>query len=315
MNNLILDLRDNPGGLLTEAIKISNEFLPEGKMIVYTEGRTMKREEFRSDGRGTYKDMPLVVLMNENSASASEVFSGAMQDNDRAIIVGRRSFGKGLVQKQINFSDGSMINLTVARYYSPSGRCIQKPYVDGNDKNYVEDILQRYKHGEFFNQDSIKHDGKKYKTSIGRIVYGGGGITPDIFIAQDTSNVTSYYKEAAMSGLILQYTFTYTDTNRSKLKQYLNMNDLLEHIKRLGLVDKFAEYADKHGLKRRNILIRKSYNLLEQYLYSRIIYNMLNEEEWIKYLNLNDPMVAKALEVIKNKATFPVAPAANKKTK
>ncbi|MBR5929718.1 MAG: S41 family peptidase, partial [Prevotella sp.] len=215
-SNLIIDLRDNTGGYLQSAVQIINEFLPNNKLIVYTQGRKSPRQEYKSNGKGSYQKIPLIVLINESSASASEIFAGAMQDNDRATIIGRRSFGKGLVQQQIGFPDGSMIRLTIARYYTPSGRCIQKPYSPG-DKNYEEDLLERYEHGEFFSQDSIKHTGPAYHTSIGREVFGGGGITPDIFVPEDTLGITSYYKQASMSGLILQFAFTYTDDNRLKL--------------------------------------------------------------------------------------------------
>ena len=196
--NLVIDLRDNTGGYLMSAVQIVNEFLPKNKLIVYTEGRKSPRQDYRSDGRGSYQKIPLIVLINEASASASEIFAGAIQDNDRGTVIGRRSFGKGLVQKQLDFPDGSMIRLTIARYYSPSGRCIQKPYTPG-ESNYEEDLLVRYQHGEFFSQDSIKHTGPAYHTGIGRTVYGGGGITPDIFVPEDTTNITSYYKQASMS--------------------------------------------------------------------------------------------------------------------
>ena len=205
--SLVIDLRGNTGGYLGSAVQMANEFLPKGRLIVYTEGRKSPRQEYRSDGRGSYQQLPLVVLIDEGSASASEIFAGAIQDNDRGTIIGRRSFGKGLVQQPVTLHDGSMIRLTIARYYSPSGRCIQKPYTSGADKNYEEDILTRYQHGEFFSQDSIKHEGPEYHTKNGRVVYGGGGITPDIFVGEDTLGVTSYYKEASMSGLILQFAY------------------------------------------------------------------------------------------------------------
>ena len=308
--NLVIDLRDNTGGLLTSAIQIANEFLPKNKLIVYTEGRKSPKQEFASDGHGSYQKLPLVVLINEVSASASEIFAGAMQDNDRATIIGRRSFGKGLVQQQIGFPDGSIIRLTIARYYTPSGRCIQKPYSTGDDKNYEQDLITRYQHGEFFSQDSIKHHGPAYHTGIGRVVYGGGGITPDIFVAEDTLGMTSYYKEASMSGLILQYAFTYTDDNRPKLNTYKEMMELASYLAKQNLVDKFATYADKHGLKRRNLMIKKSHKLLERYINSRIIYNMLDESAWNEYINLGDPTIEAALKVFRNNAAFPKKPGA-----
>lgn len=303
-NNLIIDLRDNTGGYLQSAVQIINEFLPNNKLIVYTQGRKSPRQEYKSNGKGSYQKIPLIVLINESSASASEIFAGAMQDNDRATIIGRRSFGKGLVQQQIGFPDGSMIRLTVARYYTPSGRCIQKPYSPG-DKNYEEDLLERYEHGEFFSQDSIKHTGPAYHTSIGREVFGGGGITPDIFVPEDTLGITSYYKQASMSGLILQFAFTYTDDNRLKLNNFTEMMALSDYLVKQNTVDKFATYADNRGLKRRNLMIQKSHHLLQRYINSRIIYNIMDEDAWVQYLNLDDPVIRAAQKVFKDKAAFP----------
>ena len=308
VRNLIIDLRDNVGGYMASAIQIADEFLPKNRRIVYTEGRKQPRQDFMSTGRGSYQDIPLVVLINEGSASASEIFAGAIQDNDRGTVIGRRSFGKGLVQQQIEFPDGSMIRLTVARYFTPSGRCIQKHYTDGKDKEYEEDLLIRYQHGEFFSEDSIKHTGPAYHTRIGRTVYGGGGITPDIFVPEDTIGITSYYKEAAMSGLILQFAFDYTDENRDKMKSLTTTQQLLPYLKRQGLVEKFADYAEKHGLQRRNLLIQKSHTLLERYIYSRIIYNMLDEQAWMEYLNIDDPAILQSLDVFRRGASFPQLP-------
>lgn len=307
--NLVIDLRDNTGGYMNSAIQMANEFLPKNKLIVYTIGRKSPRQDFPSDGHGSYQKIPLVVLINEGSASASEIFAGAMQDNDRATIIGRRSFGKGLVQQQLSFPDGSMIRLTIARYYTPSGRCIQKPFTAGDNKDYEEDLLTRYQHGEFFSQDSIKHHGPAYHTSIGRTVYGGGGITPDIFVAEDTLGMTSYYKQAAMSGLILQYAFTYTDNNRLKLNTYKDMMSLSKYLVSQNTVEQFAAYADHNGLKRRNLMIRKSHKLLERFINSRIIYNMLDDEAWTEYINADDPTIAKALSVFRENAAFPKKPA------
>lgn len=311
--NLVIDLRDNTGGYLNSAVQMANEFLPKNRLIVYTEGRRSPRQNFKSDGRGSYQNIPLVVLINEASASASEIFAGAMQDNDRATIIGRRSFGKGLVQKQMDFPDGSMIRLTVARYYTPSGRCIQKPYVSGDNQDYEEDLIVRYQHGEFFSQDSIKHTGPAYHTVIGRTVYGGGGITPDIFIPEDTVDYTSYFKEAAMSGLILQFAFKYTDKYRPKLSSFETMPELSAYLDKQNTVDKFASYADKNGLRRRNLLIKKSHHLLERFINSRIIYNIMDEEDWIEYLNLDDNVIKAALDVFKNNAAFPKKPNAKQK--
>ncbi|MGN0069150.1 MAG: S41 family peptidase [Prevotella sp.] len=306
--NLVVDLRDNTGGYFPTAVQMANEFLPKNKLIVYTQGRKSPRQDYRSDGHGSYQNIPLVVLINEGSASASEIFAGAMQDNDRATIIGRRSFGKGLVQQQIGFPDRSMIRLTIARYYTPSGRCIQKPYVMGDHVGYEQDLLDRYEHGEFFSQDSIKHTGPEYHTTNGRTVYGGGGITPDIFVPEDTLNMTSYYKQASMSGLILQFAYTYTDDNRLKLNNFKEMMELSDYLVKENTVEKFAAYADKRGLKRRNLMIRKSHKLLERYINSRIIYNMLDEEAWMKYLNQDDPTIERALKVFRENAAFPSNP-------
>ena len=303
--NLVIDLRDNSGGYMGSAIQIANEFLPKNCMIVYTEGRKQARQEYISDGHGTYQSIPLVVLINEGSASASEILAGAIQDNDRGTVIGRRSFGKGLVQQPIGLRDGSQVRLTIARYYSPSGRCIQKPYTTGKDTDYEEDLLQRYTRGEYFTEDSIKHDGPEYHTRLGRTVYGGGGITPDLFIPEDTTGITSYYKEAAMRGLILQFAFEWTDENREKLKNFSTTNDLLAYLKRQNLLEKFAAYAEKNGLQRRNLMLQKSHLLFEKYIYSRIIYNMLDEGSWMEYLNSDDPVIRKTLDVFKNNAAFP----------
>ena len=307
--NLCIDLRDNSGGYLTAAVNMANEFLPDKKLIVYTQGRKSPRQEYISDGKGSYQNIPMVVLINEGSASSAEIFAGAMQDNDRATIIGRRSFGKGLVQQQIEFPDHSMIRLTIARYYTPSGRCIQKPYTLGDDKDYEQDLLTRYQHGEFFSQDSIKHTGPAYHTGLGRTVYGGGGITPDIFVPEDTLGMTSYFKEASMSGLILQFAFTYTDDNRLKLNNFKEMMELADYLDSQNMVEQFATYADKHGLKRRNLLIKKSHKLLDRVIDSRIIYNMLNEQAWTQYINMDDPVIKKTIEVFEHHEAFPKKPA------
>lgn len=305
----IIDLRANTGGYMGSAIQMVNEFLPKGKLIVYTEGRKAPREDYFSNGTGSSQQLPIIVLLDEGSASASEIFAGAIQDNDRGTVIGRRSFGKGLVQQPIEFSDGSAIRLTIARYYTPSGRCIQKPYKKGKDEQYEMDILTRYEHGEFFSEDSIKQDESHiYYTSLGRPVYGGGGIMPDIFVPQDTTGVTSYFSMAVNRGLTIQFAFQYTDQNRQKLQQYETADDLLKFLKKQHILEKFAQFAESKGLKRRNLLMYKSQKLFERNLYGNIIYNMLNMEEYIKYLNLSDQTVLKALEVLEDGKSFPEAP-------
>ena len=305
-SNLVIDLRGNTGGYLASAVKIANEFLPKNRLIVYTQGRRSPRQEYKSDGHGAYRRIPLVILIDEGSASASEILSGAIQDNDRGTIIGRRSFGKGLVQQPLSFADGSMIRLTIARYYTPSGRCIQKPYTSGSDRDYETDLMTRYQHGEYFSQDSIKHTGPAYHTLIEkRTVYGGGGITPDIFVPEDTLGMTSYYKEAAMTGLILQFAYAYTDDNRAKLSTYKDMKSLADYLQKLNTVELFVSYAEKNGLKRRNLLIQKSHKLLERYVNSRIIYNMMSEQAWTQYLNADDPVIKATLKLFKENKAFP----------
>ena len=306
---LIIDLRGNTGGYMEAAVRMVNEFLPEGKLIVYTEGRKYPRADEFANGTGSCQKMPIIVLIDEGSASASEIFTGAIQDNDRGMVVGRRSFGKGLVQQPIDFSDGSAIRLTIARYYTPSGRCIQRPYQNGKDRNYEMDWLTRYEHGEYFSKDSIKLDENlRYSTALGRPVYGGGGIMPDVFVPQDTTGVTSYLTEVLSKGLTIQFTFRSTDNNRDKLKKYEDEESLLNYLRRQGLVEQFIRYADSKGVKRRNILIQKSYKLLEKSIYGNIIYNMLGKEAYIQYLNQSDQTVKKAVELLESGEAFPKAP-------
>lgn len=306
---IIIDLRGNTGGYMGAAIQMINEFLPKGKLIVYTEGKNSPRENYSSNGTGSSQQLPIIVLLDEGSASASEIFAGAIQDNDRGTIIGRRSYGKGLVQQPIEFNDGSAIRLTIARYHTPSGRCIQKPYIKGNDMEYEMDILTRYEHGEFFSQDSIKQDESQiYYTSLGRPVYGGGGIMPDIFVPQDTTGVTSYFSMAIKRNLTVQFSFQYTDQNRQKLQKYDNADDLLKYLQKQNILEKFAKFAESKGLKRRNILMYKSKELFNRHLYGNIIYNMLNMEEYVKFLNQSDPTVLKALEVLEAEKSFPSAP-------
>jgi carboxyl-terminal processing protease len=309
---VVIDLRGNTGGYLEVAFQMVNEFLPKDKLIVFTEGRKFPRKDYFSNGTGSSQQTPIIVLLDEWSASASEIFAGAIQDNDRGTIIGRRSFGKGLVQQPIDFSDGSAIRLTIARYHTPSGRCIQKPYNKGKDENYELDILTRYEHGEFFSQDSIKQDESHiYYTSLGRPVYGGGGIMPDIFVPQDTTGVTSYFSMAVNRGLILQFAFQYTDQNRQALQKYETSEDMLKYLKKQNILEKFARFAETKGLKRRNILMYKSQKLFERNLYGNIIYNMLDMEDYLKYLNQQDPTVLKALEVLEKEQSFPKAPEQN----
>lgn len=312
--NLVIDLRGNEGGYMHSAIQMVNTFLPKNRLILYTQGRKSPREEYFSDGQGTFQQIPLVVLVDEGSASASEIFAGAIQDNDRGTIIGRRSFGKGLVQQPIEFRDGSIVRLTIARYYTPSGRCIQKPYEKGKSDAYENDLIERYERGEFFSKDSIHQKGPEYKTRIGRTVYGNGGIMPDIFIPEDTSNTTSYFKEALLSGLVYQFAFDYSDKNRTELNK-LSLKEMIDFLDRDRLLEKFATFAQKRGLKRRNLMLYKSRKLFELNIYAAIINNIKDTNDFYEYLNSNDPAVLRAIEVLKKGEAFPKKPAAQEPVK
>ena len=316
---LVIDLRGNGGGYLNAAIQMINEFLPKNRLIVYTQGRRVKKEEYYSNGQGSYEDIPLIVLTDEFSASAAEIFSGAIQDNDRGVIIGRRTFGKGLVQQPIDFTDGSMLRLTVARYYTPSGRCIQKPYVKGHSRDeYDMDLITRYEHGEFFNEDSIHQSGEQYFTRIGRVVYGGGGIMPDFFVAEDTTKITAYYAEVNSKGLIAQFCFEYADGNRKAMSKMETADEIIHYLRKQMIMDKFIRFCDSKGVKRRNNMILTSQHLLERAVYSGIVYYMLDMNEYIEYLNRDDATVLKAIDVFKKGEYRPVAPtgiASSKKKK
>lgn len=304
-SKLILDLRGNPGGYMETAVQMVNEFLPKNSLIVYTEGRKSPRKEYRTDGRGAYQSLPLVVLVDETSASASEIFAGAIQDNDRGTIIGRRSFGKGLVQVPIEFPDGSMLRLTTARYYTPSGRCVQKPYKPGDEEDYEADLLLRAEHGEYFSADSIRTSGEKFKTRIGRTVYGGGGIVPDIFVARDTLGMTSYFKEAYLGGLLFQYAYDFVDKYRTELSQCNNMKEVTTVVKKKNLIEGFASYAEKAGLKRRNLMIQRSHKLLTTYITSAIIGDLLDDSEAAEYANQTDKAVMQAIALLAANKSVP----------
>lgn len=306
--SLIIDLRDNGGGYMEAAVRIANQFLPKNRMIVYTQGRKSERMDYRSDGRGDYQNIPLVVVVNENTASASEIFTAAIQDNDRGTIVGLRTFGKGLVQEPIQFADGSLLKLTIARYYSPSGRCLQKPYVPGENESYQNDLYSRYLKGEFSTQDSIHMYGKKYHTLIGRTVYGGGGIMPDVFIPTDTTDITSYLMEAVASRRLAEFAYQYADRNRQKLSDMQDWEKLENYLKRQNLVGQFATYAEKKGQKRRNLLIKKSYKRLDTALTGNVINYIFGDEASALYQCQYDKSVKEALRLIDRHQTFPQKP-------
>ncbi len=312
---LILDLRGNYGGFVQPAIRMADEFLPGNRMMFYMQGRHAPRENFISDGRGAHQSTPLIVLVDEQTASASEIFAGSMQDNDRAMIVGRRSFGKGLVQESVEFRDGSMLRLTIARYYMPSGRCIQKPYTPGKPEEYEMDFINRIKSGELESGDSIKEHGRKFYTRLGRTVYGGNGITPDVFVPEQTEQLTSYVKEAAMRGLLGNYAYVFVNANRAELSEMKTWEETTAWLKKHDVVDKFAKYAEKNGLPRRNLMIRKSHKLLQSYLYGYIIDYLLGKDAFTRYLNADDRCVKTALRLMDEGKAFPQAPKKPKKSK
>lgn len=312
---LIIDLRGNGGGIMQTAIQMANIFLPKGKLIVYTEGRNSPREEYISDGRGAFAHLPLVVLIDESSASASEIFAGAIQDNDRGTVIGRRSFGKGLVQQPIEFRDGSILRLTIARYYTPSGRCIQKPYENGHNEEYENDLMERYERGEFFSEDSIHQEGPQFKTLLGRSVYGGGGIMPDIFIPEDTSDITSYYKEAVISGLIHQYALKFTDSHRKILEEKESVNDMIIYLKQQNILADFAKFAQERGLRRRALMLYQSRKLFERNIFGNIISNAKDTERFYEYLNIDDRTVGRAIKILEEGKSYPTAPQNNQSKK
>lgn len=300
--SFVIDLRGNSGGFMDQAIFMANEFLPPGRLIVYTRGRRMDNEYMAmSDGRGSFQDYPIVVLTNEGSASASEIFAGAIQDNDRGLIIGRRTFGKGLVQNQMELPDSSAVRLTVARYYTPSGRSIQKEYQRGEMDKYEMDIVDRFSHGEFYNADSIKFDKDKiFFTTNGREVYGGGGIMPDIFIPEDTTGFTSYYLNVANQGLIQKYAYTVADQYREKLgndRTLINLKEVLPSDQ--TLLENFVSFAVSNGVPARWYYINRSRDLLISQIKAMIARDVIGYPAFIQLLNQDDKVILNALQQIK----------------
>ena len=302
VTKLIFDLRGNSGGFLDQAIAVANEFLHKGQLIVYTEDRRHEQLREYADGNGSAQDMEVVVLIDEGSASSSEILAGALQDNDRGTIVGRRSFGKGLVQRQIPYSDGSALRLTTARYYTPTGRSIQKPYTIGDDESYEEDIWNRYKNNEFFSADSIHFaDSLKRTTPGGQVVYGGGGIMPDVFIPADTTDVTKYFIEVSGRNILYRYTIEYADRHREALNAVQTIGDLqalLDSDK--TLVDDFVRYAARKGVAPRYGDIARSRRLIEAQLRAYIGRNTKLEDNGF-YANIYpvDNVIVRAVGILK----------------
>lgn len=306
----IVDLRGNGGGYMEMAILMANEFLPKDQLIVSTKGRYRRDDsQVWSDGNGKYQDAELVVLIDEFSASASEIFAGAIQDNDRGLIVGCRSFGKGLVQKQFELPDNSAIRLTIARYYTPSGRCIQKDYKLGGIDSYDNELATRFKNGELYSRDSIKLDkSKMYRTAHGRVVYGGGGIIPDIFVPVDTSGMSSYFQAVLNAGLMQQYALLYSEKHRASLKAVKDYKSLLRVLSdNETLLNDFVNYASRNGVPARWYYIDQSRSLLLTDIKAFIARDLLGQDAFYPILNRNDRTVEAALKALnKHEATFPI---------
>jgi len=297
MTSLILDLRGNSGGIMEAAIQVADQFLKEGQLIVYTKGRSSPRNEARATGKGEFKTGNLVVLIDEWSASASEILAGALQDNDRGTIIGRRSFGKGLVQEPIPFSDGSGMRLTIARYYTPTGRSIQKPYKDGFEK-YFDDLNQRYTHGEFEVSDSIHFsDSLRFTTPGGKIVYGGGGIMPDKFVPVDTSGVSPYFLK--VRSFIYRFALKYTENNRELLKKYTESVEMGKYLDKQLLLDQFVQFAATNGIKKDPSGLKTSGEIIHTQIKAYIARNILDNKGFYPIWEQIDTTLKYAIDYLK----------------
>lgn len=309
MRQVVIDLSDNGGGYLQAAVAMCNEFMRDGQMIVYTEGRSAPRSEAHAQGNGRYRDLRMAIIVNQYSASASEIFSGAMQDWDRAVIVGRRTFGKGLVQRPLNFTDGSMLRLTVARYYTPSGRCIQKPYKLGDRKAYSDDLLERAREGEYYHLDSIHFpDSLRYETLVNhRTVYGGGGVMPDVFVPVDTTEYTTYYRDMVAKGIVNQFVVNYVDRNRKELKS--NYTSVKDFDNRFVLTDadmkKFIEMGEKDSVKFDEQKFKTSERVLRTMIKGLIARDIFADQgAYSIIVNHHNRDLDAALEVLADKQRF-----------
>lgn len=300
MQKLIIDLRGNGGGYLNTAVDIADEFLSDGKEIVYTQGKARPRKDYKASAKGDFENGKLIVLIDDGSASASEILAGALQDNDRATIIGRRSFGKGLVQEQSEFNDGSAIRLTIARYYTPTGRCIQKSYAKGYQAYYDEEY-SRYTNGELENADSIKiADSLKFKTPAGKIVYGGGGIMPDVFVGLDTAGHSRYLTEVSYNGLINDFAFDYADKERKKLKAFKTAENYIQKFDiNQKILNDFVSYAEKNNVKRNEKQIKTSEAMLKTQLKALIARNIWNNDGFYPVIQSQDRILKKAIELAK----------------
>ncbi|MBN1599349.1 MAG: PDZ domain-containing protein [Bacteroidales bacterium] len=299
MTKLILDLRNNGGGYLDAAVKIADQFLENGQLIVYTEGNSLKRQNYTATKGGICKGLDVIILLDEGSASASEILAGAIQDNDRGLIVGRRSFGKGLVQEQKMFSDGSAIRLTIARYYTPTGRCIQKPYENGNEEEYYLDLSNRFLHGEMAHKDSIKFDDSlKYLTPGGKVVYGGGGIMPDIFVPIDTTSFTDYLADIRNRGLIYRFALEFTDQHRENLEKISSLDEFYYYLNSRKTLQQFIEFAKNNNVPPNKEQITTSEFVMKTQLYAYIIRNIFDNKGFYPVIEKIDNTLLKAIDII-----------------
>lgn len=306
--SFVIDLRGNEGGYLDAATSMINEFLPKGDLIVYAEGRSFPRSDSYSTGSGTCKTNDVVVLIDELSASSSEIFAGAMQDNDRGLVIGRRSFGKGLVQSQRLFNDGSAMRLTVARYYTASGRSIQRDYEKGKNTEYEMEAVYRYMQGDYIDTDAIGSSHMKpFKTVSGRVVYGGSGIMPDIFIPRDSVAMNSYYNSLMSRGLVQEYAAYYTDLNRPKLENFDSWKELHEYLKKQPTLINLVSYADSKGIRRRPYLINDARELLESLLNGFIVRHFWGYDGYYPVYFESDNLVNKAVELLEKRKASPSA--------
>ncbi len=300
MEKIIVDLRGNAGGLLPIAVQIVDQFLDDGQLIVYTEGNAQKREEYPASKGGLCSGLETVILIDETSASASEILAGAIQDNDRGLIIGRRSYGKGLVQKQEPFNDGSALRLTIARYYTPTGRCIQKPYTNGSDEYYNE-LNERFRHGDFMEVDSnFFDDSLKYTTPGGRIVYGGGGIMPDIFVPWDTSGVSDYLVAVRNRGLIYRFALEFTDMHRSDLSNITSIEDFKEYLDKGDILKQFIKHASKKGIKYNTKQFKTSEKIIDTQLKAYIARNIYDNQGYYPIIKDIDNTLQVAIQELNN---------------
>ena len=298
MQHVILDLRGNSGGYLDQATNIIDEFLENGKLIVYTKGRSRPKTDIYATHRSSCNNIGVTVLIDEWSASASEIVAGAIQDNDRGTVIGRRSFGKGLVQEPVRFADGSSMRLTISRYYTPSGRCIQKSYENGQDE-YFADIHSRFEKGEFMDKDSIQFaDSLKYYTAKGRVVYGGGGIMPDNFIPADTTGASEYLSSITRKGLEYQFCFEYTDSNRDLLSSFKSTEELVAYLNEQDLLNKFTSYAAKNGVKKDRKGIKESGKVIHTQVKALIARNIFDNDGFYPVIKDVDKTLLEALKNI-----------------